>query len=534
MLSELGDETKVLAGGQSLVPMLSLRLASSTTWSTSAASTISGASSARREPADRRRTTDAAVERDAEVPARRPAAGPGDAAHRSLPDPQPGHGGRLDRPRRPGGGVPGRGAGARRRDGGRCRRRAHGPSPRPTSSPGSGRPRWPTTSCSPASRSRSGRAAAVSPSRSSPGATATSPSPARWSASSSTPTTVSSAAPSACSASARRHAGHRGGGGGRRRRRRSRRPRRARPRRLAALDEVPPDLHGSADYRRRVGAALVSRASRRAVEEARVAEIPIEVQVNGRPAGRTVEPRLTLADFLRERCHLTGTHLGCEHGVCGACTVLARRRGRPRLPHVRRAGRRRRGHDDRGPRRPRRRAVPVQAAFRTTTACSAASAPRASSCRSPRSSATTRPERRRDPRRPVRQPLPLHRLPGHPQGDPGRRRRDRPGRRLTTSTVRLAPVGDWKSTLSPGLRPSERLTERRPGADDVVLDAALLDGAEEVEVGVVVALVAELHDAPGLDRRRRSAPSTISAFSSMAASCRIRASIWPWWSLAAW
>ena len=33
-------------------------------------------------------------------------------------------------------------------------------------------------------------------------------------------------------------------------------------------------------------------------------------------------PRLTLADFLRERCDLTGTHLGCEHGVCGACTVL--------------------------------------------------------------------------------------------------------------------------------------------------------------------------------------------------------------------
>jgi carbon-monoxide dehydrogenase small subunit len=36
----------------------------------------------------------------------------------------------------------------------------------------------------------------------------------------------------------------------------------------------------------------------------------------------TVEARLTLADFLRERCGLTGTHLGCEHGVCGACTVL--------------------------------------------------------------------------------------------------------------------------------------------------------------------------------------------------------------------
>jgi carbon-monoxide dehydrogenase small subunit len=44
--------------------------------------------------------------------------------------------------------------------------------------------------------------------------------------------------------------------------------------------------------------------------------------VNGEAREASVEPRLTLADFLRERCHLTGTHLGCEHGVCGACTVL--------------------------------------------------------------------------------------------------------------------------------------------------------------------------------------------------------------------
>ena len=48
----------------------------------------------------------------------------------------------------------------------------------------------------------------------------------------------------------------------------------------------------------------------------------IRVTVNGTAHERTVEPRLTLADFLRDELRLTGTHLGCEHGVCGACTVL--------------------------------------------------------------------------------------------------------------------------------------------------------------------------------------------------------------------
>ena len=48
----------------------------------------------------------------------------------------------------------------------------------------------------------------------------------------------------------------------------------------------------------------------------------VEVRVNGMARRGSVVPRLTLADFLRERCGLTGTHLGCEHGVCGACTVL--------------------------------------------------------------------------------------------------------------------------------------------------------------------------------------------------------------------
>ena len=48
----------------------------------------------------------------------------------------------------------------------------------------------------------------------------------------------------------------------------------------------------------------------------------IALTVNGRAVDASVEPRTHLADFVREGLHLTGTHLGCEHGVCGACTVL--------------------------------------------------------------------------------------------------------------------------------------------------------------------------------------------------------------------
>jgi aerobic carbon-monoxide dehydrogenase small subunit len=49
---------------------------------------------------------------------------------------------------------------------------------------------------------------------------------------------------------------------------------------------------------------------------------PTRVTVNGKSYARVVDARLTLADFLRHELNLTGTHLGCEHGVCGACTVL--------------------------------------------------------------------------------------------------------------------------------------------------------------------------------------------------------------------
>jgi carbon-monoxide dehydrogenase small subunit len=51
------------------------------------------------------------------------------------------------------------------------------------------------------------------------------------------------------------------------------------------------------------------------------ATLTVSIEVNGERVETDVLPRLNLADFLREHLHLTGTHVGCEHGVCGACTV---------------------------------------------------------------------------------------------------------------------------------------------------------------------------------------------------------------------
>lgn len=50
--------------------------------------------------------------------------------------------------------------------------------------------------------------------------------------------------------------------------------------------------------------------------------VGVTVTINGRPYQRWIEPRLLLSDFIRDEAGLTGTHVGCEHGVCGACTVL--------------------------------------------------------------------------------------------------------------------------------------------------------------------------------------------------------------------
>src|ERR1043166_6348347 len=53
-----------------------------------------------------------------------------------------------------------------------------------------------------------------------------------------------------------------------------------------------------------------------------IAKRPIELTVNGKQCEGLVDPRLSLADFLRDHLGLTGTHIGCEQGICGACTVL--------------------------------------------------------------------------------------------------------------------------------------------------------------------------------------------------------------------
>ena len=50
--------------------------------------------------------------------------------------------------------------------------------------------------------------------------------------------------------------------------------------------------------------------------------LPVTITVNGKEYSREVEPRMLLSDFVRHELGLTGTHVGCEHGVCGACTII--------------------------------------------------------------------------------------------------------------------------------------------------------------------------------------------------------------------
>ena len=84
------------------------------------------------------------------------------------------------------------------------------------------------------------------------------------------------------------------------------------------------DLHATADYRRDAGAQARPRHDRGGAPMPRLsadARHTIRFELNGRAVEGEAEPRMLLTDFLRQMLGLTGTHVGCEHGVCGACTV---------------------------------------------------------------------------------------------------------------------------------------------------------------------------------------------------------------------
>jgi carbon-monoxide dehydrogenase small subunit len=119
----------------------------------------------------------------------------------------------------------------------------------------------------------------------------------------------------------------------------------------ATVDVAPSgDMHGSAEYRKDLLRVMARRALETAAHRPSPPQAPpppsrgraqdlagaagastqavkavpvktVQVTVNGTPVQAAVEPRKTLADFIREEAGLTGTHLGCEHGVCGACTI---------------------------------------------------------------------------------------------------------------------------------------------------------------------------------------------------------------------
>ena len=491
-----------------------------------------------RHPLDRRRH-DAGRHRGIRRGGRRlTAAGSGDALHRPLPDPQPGHHRRLAGPCRSGRRVPGGGAGPRRRARGAVTRRAaHHPRRR-----GSSQGTW-TTALADDEVLRRRRVPGVG-------------GPLRL--------RRRGAGPAPRRLRPRRS---RGGRPARRRRRgRPLRDRPARPRLHARASHDRRDRGGRRDGARRrrpprsvrtpwppagrrsrqtctprpstgpAAATLVERAWNRAVEEALGCLRP-RSSCSQRPARRArVEPRLTLADFIRERCHLTGTHLGCEHGVCGACTVLldgdavraclvfAVQADGAEVTTIEGMT----GPDGELSPVPGRVPRPPRAAVRVLH-------PGLRGVRHRVPPGPPEPDRPGDPGGALRQPVPLHRVPGHPASHPGRRRR----------RTRAQAADDLDGEVGAGGRLGRRPC--RPACGPA-------SASPRGDLGLMMSCSTRRAPRPtrrsrGRCRRRPrsgapppsragpsspSAPSTISAFSSRPASWRIRASIWPWWSLATW
>ena len=98
---------------------------------------------------------------------------------------------------------------------------------------------------------------------------------------------------------------------------------------LASGQEINPfgNVHTSPEFQRHLANVLTKKALKQAInarggKSPMTQTIPVTVTVNEKVYRREVEPRLLLSDFLRHDLGLTGTHVGCEHGVCGACTIL--------------------------------------------------------------------------------------------------------------------------------------------------------------------------------------------------------------------
>ena len=174
--------------------------------------------------------------------------------------------------------------------------------------------------------------------------------------------------------------------------------------------------------RRRPGCRPSPHSQTRLPAEGVSVKRAVTISVNGVSHTAGVEPRTLLVHFLREHLNLTGTHVGCDTSNCGACTVLARRRGRQVVHDARRPGRRRGGDDDRGHRRERRpapRAARLPRAARPPVRLLHAGHGHGGD---QAARAQPQPDRRRDPARPRGQPVPLHRLREHRRPPCGRRR----------------------------------------------------------------------------------------------------------------
>ncbi len=90
---------------------------------------------------------------------------------------------------------------------------------------------------------------------------------------------------------------------------------------VKALDLDPPDdIQATGAVKKHLAGVLLRRVAKQLME-ARMSTLDIRMTVNGEAVAESVEPRMTLVDFVRETLGLTGSHVGCEHGVCGACTV---------------------------------------------------------------------------------------------------------------------------------------------------------------------------------------------------------------------